>query len=226
MKLNKEQLQQINAFINKRGFTYYDLKLEILDHMACKVEELMTADDKISLDHAISMAHGEFGVHGFSVFEDAMKSSLQKRYYKLFFTTFLSYLKPVYLPIYAGTIYLMHWLAVRFNSAELVLDIAWGMVFVLFLAYLLTNYLRERRFKGMLTNQMGGFAAVMINIPLQLFIYLPGKDSDLSQGTAGILMGAFLVFSIITYLCLQHMKNTVLDACRKLEEQYRLTVGS
>lgn len=80
MKLNKEQLQQISAFISKRGFTYYDLQLEIIDHVACKVEELMTVDHTLRLDAAIQQTHDSFGVHGFSVFEDAMTQSLQKTY--------------------------------------------------------------------------------------------------------------------------------------------------
>jgi hypothetical protein len=84
MTLSKSDLQKIREFISKRGFTEPDLQMEIVDHVACRVEVIMIADGKLDLQQAIELTHAEFGVMGFSVFEDGMRSTLQKRYWQVF----------------------------------------------------------------------------------------------------------------------------------------------
>lgn len=104
MKLTPEQISQIKAFISNRGFTYPDVQLEIIDHVASRVEVLLTEKPQFDIDEAIRIAHGEFGIMGFSVFEDVMVSNLQKKYFKLFYTTFFSYFNWKYLPAMAAII--------------------------------------------------------------------------------------------------------------------------
>jgi hypothetical protein len=90
MTLSKSDLQQIKDFISKRGFTEPDLQMEIIDHVACRAEALMSTDQNLSLQQAIKLTHAEFGVMGFSVFEDGMRSTLQKRYWRVFKSYFKS----------------------------------------------------------------------------------------------------------------------------------------
>lgn len=226
MKLTPQQIAQIKTFISKRGFVYYDLQLEIIDHVASKIEELMTANPGLTLDDAIQITHGEFGVTGFSVFEDGMRNSLQKRYWKLFRTTFLSYLKPVYLPLEAGSVYLIYLLAKRCNSPDIAVDIAWLAAFVLLLIYVLKNYRDLKKYKRMLTMQMGGIVLIVLNLPLQLWMFLPNLVRYVPKTEpVAIITGVFFVFIFITFFTLQEVKKIALESCKELATQYSVTIG-
>src|SRR5690554_5339001 len=80
MKLNSEQLAYIKGFISKRGFTALDLQMEIIDHVACRVEDILTENPAISFEEAVTRTHREFGVFGFSSLEEAMMKSLTRKY--------------------------------------------------------------------------------------------------------------------------------------------------
>ena len=65
IELNKDQLWQLREFIMHRGIKEPDVINEILDHFACKVEEIWTREKNLSLEKVMQMAHQSFGASGF-----------------------------------------------------------------------------------------------------------------------------------------------------------------
>lgn len=102
MQLTKEQLLEIKAFVEKRGFAYLDVQLEILDHVASAVEEKMNNDSKLSFETALTSTHAGFGVLGFSVIESGVVKMLSKKYGRLFWENckIVLRLKYVLIPIF------------------------------------------------------------------------------------------------------------------------------
>ena len=84
MTLNKAQIDQIRTFINARGFVHVEVEMEILDHVATAVEDLLDKDPELSLDQAIEKVHLSFGVMGFSAFEDEVQSGLRKKMKRMY----------------------------------------------------------------------------------------------------------------------------------------------
>ncbi len=84
IKLNKEQLFVVKEFIEKRGFSDPAVVLEILDHFACKIEEIMTAKVNLSLEEALIAAHKSFGIKGFYPLAEAYDKSLKARYMAIY----------------------------------------------------------------------------------------------------------------------------------------------
>jgi len=86
LKLTAEQLPFLKDFIRKRGFVDPVQINEILDHFACKVEEVLAANPKISLQQAMYDAHTSFGIMGFrpivEAFEEGMKFKYKSTYWK------------------------------------------------------------------------------------------------------------------------------------------------
>lgn len=66
MKLTAEQLLYIRSFIRKKGYTEPDLLLEMLDHVACIVEEKMTTLPDINFENTLNSTYSDFGFGGFS----------------------------------------------------------------------------------------------------------------------------------------------------------------
>lgn len=86
--LSQEQLKELEYFIRKRGFNNAIEINEILDHFACKVEELMTKNTEITFEQAMIDAHASFGVMGFRPIVKALEESLHKKYKKEYWKTF------------------------------------------------------------------------------------------------------------------------------------------
>ena len=54
------------------------MQYEILDHVACKVEELLDKNPSLSLDDAFRIVHSEFGIFGFSTLAESYIKTIEK----------------------------------------------------------------------------------------------------------------------------------------------------
>ena len=79
MKLTKDQIDQLKQLISHKGYTAIDVQYEILDHVACKIEQLMEQDPKLSLEAAFTKVHASFGIFGFSGLEESYEKSIQQK---------------------------------------------------------------------------------------------------------------------------------------------------
>jgi hypothetical protein len=52
MQLSAEQIQVLFSFTEKKKVHWYDLQLELVDHLACRIEEEMEADTSLSFEAA------------------------------------------------------------------------------------------------------------------------------------------------------------------------------
>lgn len=79
MKLTKDQIEQLKKLICFKGYTEIDVQYEILDHVACRVEELMEENPKLELSDAFRKVHASFGIFGFAGLEESYKGMIEKR---------------------------------------------------------------------------------------------------------------------------------------------------
>lgn len=64
-ELNEDQLWQLRKFIQSRGIKEPDVINEILDHFACKVEEIINQEPMMPFERVMQIAHQSFGKSGF-----------------------------------------------------------------------------------------------------------------------------------------------------------------
>ena len=81
MKLNKQQLEYIRTFVRQQGFTAIDLQIEIIDHVACSIEEKLGENPALTFEEALQQTHAAFGVSGFGELKAAMAKSLREKYF-------------------------------------------------------------------------------------------------------------------------------------------------
>ena len=84
MKLTKVQIEQLKKMISKKGYVHIDVQYEILDHVACKIEELLEEGPTLSLEDAFRKVHSSFGIFGFSTLEESYTKSIHARVKKVF----------------------------------------------------------------------------------------------------------------------------------------------
>ena len=88
MKLSKDQIKYIDDYLKDNGIKYWDIRLELIDHLASKLEK----QDHADLSKTLLIK--EFGttVSLSNIFEEKRKS-INKKYRKLFFQGFVDFFK-------------------------------------------------------------------------------------------------------------------------------------
>ncbi len=66
MQLSTDQIQHLFSFTEKKAVRWYDLQLELVDHLASSIEELMNKDTSLSFETALDKVYTNFGIAGFS----------------------------------------------------------------------------------------------------------------------------------------------------------------
>ncbi len=119
MSLTVNQIDQIKAFINKRGFNTIEVEMEALDHMASKIESLLEEKPDMNFDLAITKAHADLGVFGFATFEEAIFAGCKERSKKIRKAVLRDYLQGPKLLIILAII------SVAFLIQKLLLNLPW-----------------------------------------------------------------------------------------------------
>lgn len=78
MTLSKEQIQQLFTFTEKKFVRWYDLQVELVDHLANKIESEMEADPTLSFERALDNVYAGFGVFGFAEIVREREKALRK----------------------------------------------------------------------------------------------------------------------------------------------------
>lgn len=88
MMLSEQQIQSLFTFCEKHFVKYYDVQVELVDHLANAVELEMQKDPKISFEKALEKVHQSFGVMGFAPLVAAKQRQAEKQGRSLFWKLF------------------------------------------------------------------------------------------------------------------------------------------
>ena len=80
MTLNEQQIEELFRFCQKKFVHFYDLQIELVDHLAERIEEEMTANERLSFDEALTMVYAGFGLFGFAHIVQDKTKALQKQH--------------------------------------------------------------------------------------------------------------------------------------------------
>ena len=89
MTLTAEQIEHLFNFTRKKYVRYYDLQVELVDHLASAIEDEMLLDSNVSFENALQTVYKRFGITGFSKVVTQKRSALEKYWRK----RMLSYMK-------------------------------------------------------------------------------------------------------------------------------------
>lgn len=91
-QLTPQQIEHLHSFCEKHYVPYYDLQVELVDHLATGIENSWSQDKTLSFDAALNAQFKQFGVYGFSKIKElkgkALKRKHQKTLWKHIFTFF------------------------------------------------------------------------------------------------------------------------------------------
>ena len=76
MQLNKNQIESLFVFVEKKGVEYYDVQHEIVDHLATSIESEMIKSKNTSFDQALQKVYSAFPITGFAQYTVDLEKSL------------------------------------------------------------------------------------------------------------------------------------------------------
>ena len=91
--LTADQIQTIFDFTEKKYIKYYDVQLELVDHIADKIEALQTDDPHLTFDRALHKVYKSFGVFGFTKVQEEKMFGLQRYWMRHLWSYLKSYFK-------------------------------------------------------------------------------------------------------------------------------------
>ncbi|ANH83005.1 hypothetical protein A8C56_20255 [Niabella ginsenosidivorans] len=89
--LTNEQIAAIDQFCQKKGIYYYDLRQELVDHLAESIETKMQSHPEVSFETALAGVYQSFGIFGFSKVIEEREAAIRKATRRQEFELFRSY---------------------------------------------------------------------------------------------------------------------------------------
>ncbi|SEC35084.1 hypothetical protein SAMN04489761_2749 [Tenacibaculum sp. MAR_2009_124] len=80
MELTNQQIDQLYEFTRKHYVEHYDLRTELVDHLANDIENIRKEDKNLSFKKALDISFKKFGVFGFMNIVEQKQNQLTKKY--------------------------------------------------------------------------------------------------------------------------------------------------
>jgi hypothetical protein len=85
--LTAGQIQQLFVFCESKRVQYYDVQVELVDHLANAIETRMQENPDLSFEKALDLTYQDFGIFGFSKIVSAKEEAVMERQRHFFYTT-------------------------------------------------------------------------------------------------------------------------------------------
>jgi hypothetical protein len=92
-ELTQEQVAQLFDFTRKHFVEYYDVQVELVDHLASSIETEMEQNSSLSFDEALNKVFSGFGIFGFDGITQTKADAIAKQQRKLWQQKFLELLQ-------------------------------------------------------------------------------------------------------------------------------------
>jgi len=170
MKLSTDQITTLKKLIFKKGYSEIDVQYEILDHVDCKVEELLEKQPTLKIEDAFQKVHASFGIFGFLEVEESYKKVIETRLRKYFWGELksMSLSLKILIPLILTFCYFQF--AYEMEASFGIAEIQFGIIMIMFLVLFILwwHFAFGRDFK-----KYKNYASWRGNQSIMMFGYLP-----------------------------------------------------
>jgi hypothetical protein len=103
MKLTSQQIEYVSNYIKSFDIKWYELQVELTDHMVTSMEEIWKKDPELTFHQVKQYAENQFGRNGFKAIEEDRTQILRKEFRKAQWKMITEYLR---FPKIIGSIFL------------------------------------------------------------------------------------------------------------------------
>lgn len=224
INLSSDQITSLKKLISSKGYEEIDVQYEILDHVACRIEVLMTENPKMSLDDAFRKTHSEFGIFGFADLADSYREGIRKKFWNRYWTNlkiFLTSYRVIYLFLLAWTFYFLSENFTLFG--ERLTAPGWGVIAFLVSAVFLVIYHHRvgKEFRHYATFKhalsfTGGMHLIM-QFALQGSKYLTGPEIALDFSFQGVFACIAIICMLIGWISIFLLPGIIKEAANETQ---------
>lgn len=203
-KLSVVEIQKLFRFTEKKFVHWYDLQMEMVDHLASSIEESMVADPNLTFDAALEKVYHGFGIFGFAkVVQERhhqLYRSARKKWWKELFDMF-QWPKIMLIISMFSTIWLL--------SAIVEIGLLFAVVFILYVCINLAYFIllaRDRKFRKRLLF-MECVSSYYFSLPYTyeiIFIYSPFTFQSLPMI---MLLAVGIIIKLTSFNLYKKMRN-------------------
>jgi hypothetical protein len=143
-ELTQEQITQLFDFTRKHYVEYYDVQVELVDHLASSIETEMEQNPNLSFEQALNKVFSGFGIFGFDGIAQTKGDAVAKQQRKLWQQKFLELLQWPNL-IKSICIFIIIYLLFSLFDKESIIIIFSGLLVVWSLSLLLKEGIYTKR---------------------------------------------------------------------------------
>jgi len=229
MKLTEKHIEDLMLFTKKHYVPYYDLQMELVDHLANDIEELINANPRLSYEEAKRIAFKKFGVFGFQETIEAKRKALNKRYFKLFLSTFLNYFTIPKIAV-NFSLFIVYYYLINIFSTHLkefyLLSFLFVFIYNIYKAFNLKLKLKKKKKKWLFETMIdSSFTIIMsFNFIVQtvpLFLIEEFKKTSHNQQTLLFLSLFFMFYVIVMHIITYDMPKKISLIMQKEYPNYR-----
>jgi uncharacterized membrane protein YjfL (UPF0719 family) len=217
MKLTPDQISTLKNFIRSKGYTEPDIQLELLDHLACGIEERIAS---VGFDKALKDTYSNFGILGFSTFVEGMNKALEKTSWNQTKTLLKKTLTfPwIFLTLISG--YGLYWVTLKYTFSVPMVILGCSFITYIFF-YFKFIYTQERKFKNLaLIKNSNAFVGGTVGASMASFSLFNALDSSsypLFSILFSLLWTAIILFLLLTSFV---MKRVAIERAQALQQVY------
>jgi hypothetical protein len=142
--ITTEETKKLFEFCRNHFVNYYDVQIELVDHLASAIEELWKSDADLSFDEALKSTFKKFGIYGFSKIKSQKRKALKRKYNRLLWDYFTEFYR---WPKVLMTFVLTFALFILFQMVENSMLIFYAYFSALFIFVVIYFFSWYRRFK-------------------------------------------------------------------------------
>lgn len=169
MKLSKEQIEKLYAFVRKKGLMYLDLQDEMVDHLANSIEDQINENPRLTFDKALQIEYKKFGVFGFDGVYVKRYNALKKKGLKIYLKHLLSFFKLPKILMSISIFLMLNYLSDKISNQSYIYY-GTNLIWLFYMGYLIRwkfKGLKDVSGKYLVTNQ---YNSVMILTVIIYFI--------------------------------------------------------
>jgi hypothetical protein len=147
MKLTNEQIQYVSDYIESKDIKWYELQVELTDHMVSSMEEFWAADPELTFHQVKHYAEDKFGRNGFKVIEEERIQILSKEYRITQWKMIADFLKFPKIFASALTLIIIYKSSFYFDKPVKFIGVLYGILLVAYIPSIY-SYFKNRKIKG------------------------------------------------------------------------------
>lgn len=231
-KLTQEQIDQLFTFTKKHYVEFYDVQVELVDHLANAIEAEWEINPNISFEDVLQAEFKKFGIFGFTGLVEQKQNELQKYYNKMLWTeikTFFSVPKIILtITLYFGIYFLLIKTAYFGETIALTAMVISYVVFMIDGLHYMSKIKKEQKKKGkswliqsvahsVFSIPTIGFGAIFYPLFNRIF------DESLALSNAGVyfLSLFLLVHMLFIFIFYDVIKPSLISSIDETEKRYQ-----